>query len=165
MKPHILFILLLWILLPLLFSSCSPTIPSDAEESSLPLHIYPDYTSVTLPYNIAPLNFKIEHPADEYLTVLRGRHEYNRYTAAVLERIGLGELVADSRDQWTELCLRLIDDDAYLADVTARVRAADLDAAVFRLADADNLRRCFDTLIAHHDSFRKEGSRKPIEIQ
>ncbi len=99
------------------------------------------------------------------LTVLRGRHEYNRYAAAVLDRIGLGELVADSRDQWLELCLRLIDDDAYLADVTARVRAVDLDAAVFRLPDADNLRRCFDTLIAHHDSFMKEGSRKPIVMQ
>jgi predicted O-linked N-acetylglucosamine transferase (SPINDLY family) len=98
------------------------------------------------------------------LTVLRGRHEYNRYSAAVLERVGLGELVADTKDRWIDLCLRLVDDDAYLADVTARVRAVDLDA-VFRLSDADNLRRCFDTLIAHHDSFKKDGSRKPIEIQ
>lgn len=99
------------------------------------------------------------------LTVLRGRHEYNRYSAALLERIGLEELVADSKEEWIRLCLRLVDDDAYLADVTARVRAADLDDAVFRLSDAGNLSRAFDTLIAHHDSFRKEGSRKPIEIQ
>jgi hypothetical protein len=99
------------------------------------------------------------------LTVLRGRHEYNRYSAAVLNRIGLGELVADTKEEWIDLCVRLIDDDAYLADVTARVRNVDLDAAIFRLPDADNLRRCFDTLIKHHDSFAKDGSRKPIEIQ
>jgi predicted O-linked N-acetylglucosamine transferase (SPINDLY family) len=98
------------------------------------------------------------------LTVLRGRHEYNRFSASLLERIGMGELVADSREEWIELCLRLIDDDAYLADVTRRVREADLDAAVFRPEDAGNLKRAFDTLIANHESFRKDGSRKPIEI-
>ncbi len=98
------------------------------------------------------------------LTVLRGRHEYNRFSAVLLERIGMGELVADSREEWIELCLRLIDDDAYLADVTRRVREADLDAAVFRPEDGGNLTRAFDALIANHASFRKDGSRKPIEI-
>ncbi len=97
------------------------------------------------------------------LTVLRGRHEYNRFSSALLERIGMGELVADSKEEWIELCLRLIDDEAYLADVTRRVREADLDAAVFRPEDAGNLKRAFDTLIAHHESFKKEDSRKPIE--
>ena len=99
------------------------------------------------------------------LTVLRGRHEYNRYSAAILERIGMGELVAESKDEWITLCLRLIDDEEYLADVTRRVREADLDNTVFRLDDAGNLKRAFDTLIAHHESFQKDETRKPIEIQ
>ncbi len=53
------------------------------------MHIYPDYTSVTLPYNIAPLNFKIEHPADEYLTVLRGEKKGEIVLDGKSVRIGL----------------------------------------------------------------------------
>ena len=50
----------------LLLSSCAnrPDIPSSSKEvKSLPA-IYPDYCNVTVPYNIAPLNFIL--PADEY---------------------------------------------------------------------------------------------------
>ena len=50
----------------LLLSSCAnrPDIPSSSKEvKSLPA-IYPDYCNVTVPYNIAPLNFML--PADEY---------------------------------------------------------------------------------------------------
>lgn len=50
----------------LLLSSCvnHPDVPSSAKEvKSLP-EIFPDYCDVTVPYNIAPLNFML--PADEY---------------------------------------------------------------------------------------------------
>ena len=50
----------------LLLSSCAnrPDVPfSSKEVKSLPA-IYPDYCNVTVPYNIAPLNFML--PADEY---------------------------------------------------------------------------------------------------
>ena len=50
----------------LLLSSCAshPDVPSSAKEAkSLPA-IFPDYCDVTVPYNIAPLNFML--PADEY---------------------------------------------------------------------------------------------------
>lgn len=50
----------------LLLSSCAghPDVPSSSKEAkSLPA-IYPDYCNVTIPYNIAPLNFML--PADEY---------------------------------------------------------------------------------------------------
>ena len=45
---------------------CSPTVPERfLDERRLPA-IYPDYTSITIPPNIAPLNFLIEEPGDEY---------------------------------------------------------------------------------------------------
>ncbi|MCC8190827.1 MAG: hypothetical protein LIP77_09385, partial [Planctomycetes bacterium] len=59
------------------------------------------------------------------LAVWRGRHEYNRYPATLLHRIGLSELVGDTMEAWIDICLRMIDDEAYLADVTRRVREAD----------------------------------------
>ena len=45
----------------LLFSACSETI-SDARQETVPPQIYPDYLGVTIPTNVAPLNFCI---ADE----------------------------------------------------------------------------------------------------
>lgn len=98
------------------------------------------------------------------LVVLRGRHEYNRYSAALLLRLGLRELVADSMDEWREICLRLVNDDAYLADVARRVREADLDALLFRVSDASCLRRAFDELIRNDETLRRDETRKPIAI-
>ena len=98
------------------------------------------------------------------LVVRRGRHEYNRYSAALLHRIGLDELVADTADDWVRICVRLIDDSAYLEDVTRRVKEADLDANLFRVSDAAMLRRAFNELIKHDETLKKDTSRKPIAI-
>ena len=43
--------------------SCAPTPENVREVKSLPT-IYPDYTDITIPANIAPLNFKIRGKAD-----------------------------------------------------------------------------------------------------
>ena len=98
------------------------------------------------------------------LVVLRGRHEYNRYPAALLTRLGLTELIADSMDQWVDICVKLIDDERYLEDVTRRVEELDLDSRLFRLADATGLRRAFDHLIKHDATLKKDTSRKPVSI-
>jgi len=48
--------------------SCGVQIPDNFRLSSKSVRIYPDYTNLTIPYNIAPLNFTIEESADEYVT-------------------------------------------------------------------------------------------------
>ena len=50
----------------LLFSSCvnHPDVPSTSKDAECLPAIFPDYCDVTVPYNIAPLNFML--PADEY---------------------------------------------------------------------------------------------------
>ncbi|MDR1520192.1 MAG: hypothetical protein LBU23_08645 [Planctomycetota bacterium] len=98
------------------------------------------------------------------LVVMRGRHEYNRYPAALLKRLGLEELIADSLEQWVGICVRLINDEAYLADVARRVGEVDLDAGIFRLADASGLRRAFDHLIKYDAVLRGDRDRKPVCI-
>ena len=59
MKRNILYITCLFLIL--LGISCSDTIPVSKETSEKPV-LFPDYADVTIPYNIAPLNFKIENP-------------------------------------------------------------------------------------------------------
>lgn len=61
--------------LVLVLAACSPRIP----DSPVPSHglpsVFPDYTDVTVPSNIAPLNFRITEDGSRYLTVLTGGTE------------------------------------------------------------------------------------------
>ena len=66
MKRYIHFYIVFLAVAVLLMSSCAshPDVPSASKEAkSLPA-IFPEYCGVTVPYNIAPLNFML--PADEY---------------------------------------------------------------------------------------------------
>ena len=53
-RPHLLTLTLLWLLIML--CSCTDRVDNAVREAALP-PIYPDYTDVTIPVNIAPLNF------------------------------------------------------------------------------------------------------------
>ena len=61
-------------IIPALFlflAACSPKAPSTYGEMGSVPPIFPDYTDVTIPRNIAPMNFMIEDDADSYITVLK----------------------------------------------------------------------------------------------
>ena len=66
MKRYIHYHTLLFIAAILLLASCAsrPNVPSVSKETNALPAIFPDYCNVTVPYNIAPLNFML--PADEY---------------------------------------------------------------------------------------------------
>ena len=76
----------------------------------------------------------------------------------------LDELVADTLDDWIATSVRLIDEPEFLDRMTRRVKEADLDRDLFRVSDAQCLRRAFDELIRHDARFKQDGSRKPIWI-
>ena len=48
-----------------LMSCENVSLPTDYTQSSALPAIYPDYTNVTIPINIAPLTFEADQPADE----------------------------------------------------------------------------------------------------
>ena len=54
------------LVLLLLVASCS-SVPGEFEESSESLEIYPDYSSVTIPPNIAPMNFAVLNKGDLFV--------------------------------------------------------------------------------------------------
>ena len=47
-------------LLVLLLAACGSSVPTDYKKSSQLPAIYPDYCGVTVPHNIAPLNFMVD---------------------------------------------------------------------------------------------------------
>ncbi len=59
--------ILILLLFPILFS-CKQTVPESTEVDRLP-DIFPDYQEVTIPPNIAPLNFKLLTPGKEAYAV------------------------------------------------------------------------------------------------
>ncbi|MBO4593061.1 MAG: PD40 domain-containing protein [Bacteroidaceae bacterium] len=62
------FLILNFLLLTLL-TACSKSyeVPADAVQSGKNVVLYPDYTEVTVPPNIAPLNFIVKSEAEEYV--------------------------------------------------------------------------------------------------
>ena len=66
MKRYIHSYILLLAAVMLLLSSCAnrPDVPSSSKAANSLPNIYPDYCNVTVPYNIAPLNFML--PSDQY---------------------------------------------------------------------------------------------------
>lgn len=68
MKKHVFF---LCILAVIILTSCSRKLPQEFKDLNIRSVIYPDYTNITVPFNIAPLNFEIKEKADEFICEAR----------------------------------------------------------------------------------------------
>jgi len=78
------------------FMSCSDDI-STAKKTGQNATIYPDYARITIPCNVAPLNFVIKEPADQYVGVycLSGKEIF---------RIGSGDgIISVPSGKWENL--------------------------------------------------------------
>ena len=66
-----------YILLLFLLAACTANIPQNFSESKEATEIFPDFSNITIPSNIAPLNFQILTEADKYVTRFsNGSYEY-----------------------------------------------------------------------------------------
>ena len=68
MKENITYYLV-WIIC--LLAGCAPT-PKQIEDTTDPIPMYPDYTDIMIPTNIAPLNFLLRNDADAMQVTLKG---------------------------------------------------------------------------------------------
>ena len=83
------------LVLPLmLLASCSPELPAQYTAVDALPEIFPDYTNVTVPCNIAPLAFRIDVEAKDYVT---------RLSAGGKEVVAGGNEVAPSQADWQAL--------------------------------------------------------------
>jgi len=51
-------------------AACGPKVPTSYTQENSKPEIFPDYTDVVIPANIAPLNFRIEEPGQKYVTII-----------------------------------------------------------------------------------------------
>src|SRR5690554_5170394 len=63
----------------IIFSSCKQHIPDNPILKDQKITISPDYSGITIPWNIAPLNFSIEKKADEYLTIVSSSAQNQKF--------------------------------------------------------------------------------------
>ena len=86
---------LLLLSLLLLSSACqSPSVPTQFTDIKKAPSIYPDYTDVTIPVNIAPLTFEMNDSCDEVVA---------RFTVGDHELVCGGRAVQPEMDDWREL--------------------------------------------------------------
>ena len=99
--------------IPLLLIACGPSVPSKfAQNDQLPT-IYPDYTQVTVPVNIAPLSFLYDGQADEMVAryvvgsdeiVCNGQPPVDEWHSLAQKAMGNAitvEVYTRNGDQWT----------------------------------------------------------------
>jgi dipeptidyl aminopeptidase/acylaminoacyl peptidase len=60
-------------LLAFLCISCIAKLPSDYQPINRAPSLYPDYTDLSIPWNIAPLNFSIKEAGDDFISVAYSR--------------------------------------------------------------------------------------------
>lgn len=100
--------------LGLLTTACTPT-PSNVAEATSPLVIYPDYQDVTLPCNIAPLNFMTrDDEVDAIAVTVSGKSDED-----ILSLNSRGNKVIWDADRWQSFMSTHIGDTLNVT-VTAR---------------------------------------------
>ena len=93
-----------------------------------------------------------------------GGEFYNRCASALLRKVALDELITTTRDEYVEKIVRLIDDDAYRADLQRRIAEVDLDELIFESAEHGFFKKAIDHLIENHDSLSADQTAAPIFI-
>ena len=87
-------------LFSLLFTSCgNANVPDQFTEVNQTPRIYPDYTGVTIPINIAPLTFELEDSCDEVVA---------RFKTGDSELVCGGAAVQPDMDSWRELVTKAV---------------------------------------------------------
>lgn len=69
---------------------------------------------------------------------LEGDRFYNRAASALLRRVGLENLIAKSAPEFIDLCVKMVNDPAFLAEQKAKLAGVDLSKAIF--FDTDEVR-------------------------
>ena len=96
-----------------MFVACSgPQVPTHFTDSNTPPKIYPDYAEVTIPVNMAPLNFELLTGADEAVV---------RFSAAGQELLCGGLKTRPDIDKWRSLMTAAVGADSRVSPTAVNV--------------------------------------------
>jgi predicted O-linked N-acetylglucosamine transferase (SPINDLY family) len=96
--------------------------------------------------------------------VMEGKRWYNRAGARLMKNLGLAELVAKSPSEYTQLTLKLINNQDYYQTMRERITQLDLQNEVFQSSNGQTFKKAIDFLIQNHYQIQSDTSKKPIRI-
>lgn len=95
----------------------------------------------------------------------QGSKWYNRIGAQQLYALDLGELVANSEDEYIRLILRLIEEGDYRASLVQKIKNLNLpETELFSRKSAATFKKAIDYLMQNHEVLQAQNSREPIRI-
>ncbi len=98
------------------------------------------------------------------VVTLEGKKFYNKAGACLLRKVGFGDLVAQTMDQFTELTLRMLNDPDFLREKQEHLRDINLQEILFATDEPAYFEKAIEYLIDNHNQLQSEGSRSPIII-
>ncbi|ELS34597.1 MULTISPECIES: hypothetical protein [Pseudanabaena] len=96
--------------------------------------------------------------------VFEGKRWYSRSGAALMKKLGLGELVVKTPSAYSQLTLKLIGDRHFYELMQDKVRQIDLQNIAFQPMNGQYFKKAIDFLIQNHDHLKSESSKKAIRI-
>jgi hypothetical protein len=112
-------------------------------------------------FNTAVDSLYVKKPFVAY----EGRKAYNRFASRLLRVLELDELITSNDEQYINLIVKLIQNDEYRNDVTARIRKLNLKEKILGAERPEVFKKAVDYLIFHHEALKTEGSKRPIIIE
>src|SRR5207247_1806947 len=82
-----------------------------------------------------------------------------------LRLVGVPECIATTEEEYLDIVLKLIHDDAYRESIRQKILQADLDATIYSTADAKYFLTAVDQIVAHHPQWKNQTERPAITIE
>jgi predicted O-linked N-acetylglucosamine transferase (SPINDLY family) len=95
---------------------------------------------------------------------IEGKHAYNRFSAAILKKAGLEELICRDENEFVEKVVRLINNEAYLENLKRRIKLVDLNKKLVETNEPFYFKKAIDFLLENHERLKTENTQKPIII-
>ncbi|MBN8530420.1 MAG: hypothetical protein J0L97_00960 [Alphaproteobacteria bacterium] len=94
-----------------------------------------------------------------------GNRAYNRFGPDILRHLNLKELIVTNDDEYIDLMVKLINDESYRKELTAKVEAIDMHTAMRSTGKEKYFKKAIDYLVANNDKLKAGRSRDPIIIE
>lgn len=98
------------------------------------------------------------------MVTMEGQKFYNKAGACLLRKVGLGDLVAQTEDQFAELTLRMLNDPDFLYQKQEHLRRINLREVLFDTDEPAYFEEAIEYLIDNHKQLKVDESRSPIII-
>lgn len=125
---------------------------------------YADFALNSFPfggYNTVVESLYLRKP----VITMEGKKFYNKAGACLLRKVGLGDLVVQTMDEFIELTLRMLNDADFLREKQDHLRNIDLRKVLFDTDEPAYFEQAIEYLIDNHEQLQADESRAPIIIK